>query len=345
MRRALIDWFEAHQRDLPWRKNRTGYRVWVSEVMLQQTQVNVVLPYFLRWMELFPTIEALAQAPREKVIKAWEGLGYYSRARNLHEGAQAICANYGGAMPKTVEELKQIKGIGPYTAGAIASLAFGEQAIAVDGNVKRVISRLYMIEASIDTSQGQSLIEELAQALLCHARPALVVEGLIELGALVCLKQPRCWQCPLQNTCQAFQAQRTEDFPVRKKRYATTHLHRFVYILLHEGHVLVSGVKDKGVMQDLWHFPFFESKKAEFDIGHYVNDQLGYNLSEPDVWEPVKHGFTRYCAHLYPHFWHLYGDRPSPKGREEWVSVEALRDLPFCGGHRELRDKLLKIRR
>jgi len=312
--------------------------------MLQQTQVSVVIPYFERWMQKFPSIEALAKASEDDVIKAWEGLGYYSRARNLHKAAQDICNRFNGIMPKTKQELLKIKGIGTYTAGAIAAFAFGEKVTAVDGNVRRVLSRLYMIEDSIDARTGQKKVEEYAEKLLCCDEPAGVVEGLIELGALVCQKVPKCWLCPLQKECQALKHGKTDLIPLRKKNPKITQIHRLVWVLIQSGHVLIRREQKNGVMQGLWHFPFLEASTAKGDLLGYLQEQLGRTLPSPKLLDPIKHGFTRFQAHLYPHIWNLQGADIQEFEDYRWVSFSELEDLPFCGGHRELKEYLLSTK-
>ena len=188
---GLLEWFEANKRVFPWREHPTPYRVWISEVMLQQTRAQVVVSYFDRWMKRFPNVEALAAAPIEEVIKIWEGLGYYSRARNLHKGAQEIVRKHGGRIPNTREALLELPGLGPYTAGAILSFGFHQRATAVDGNVLRVLSRFGWIAEDIGKIAARRKIEALAESLLDEKKPWVSAEALIELGATICLPQPR----------------------------------------------------------------------------------------------------------------------------------------------------------
>lgn len=335
-------WFSKYQRSLPWREERSPYRVWISEVMLQQTQVSVVIPYFNRWMEAFPTIEALAKADIDDVIKLWEGLGYYSRARNLHKAAQFVCAQMEGRLPSCKASLLKIPGIGPYTAGAIAAFAFGEKVAAVDGNVRRVMARLYGIEESIDLGSVQSHIEELALQLLPDSQPEMVVEALIELGALICQKKPHCFDCPLNQECLAHKKGLENKLPIRKARAKITALHRFVYVACCAGHVLVQRQSEKRVMQDLWHFPYIELDSPEFELGSLVEKlkgRLGELKGQVERLERIKHGFTRYQAHLYPHIWEV--ERRVSLAGCHWVDFRQLEQLPFCSGHREIRSKLL----
>src|SRR5215470_3894591 len=205
---ALLRWFSMNARDLPWRRTRDPYAIWVSEIMLQQTRVATVIPYWERWMARFPTVSALAEAPLDDVLAAWAGLGYYSRARNLHAGAQAVGTRFGGALPSCAAELREVPGIGPYTAGAIASIAFGERAPLVDGNVARVLARVFAIEHDIKSTAGSKALwaaaGELMNALPTGAAPGDLNQGLMELGATICAAtQPRCLVCPLARDCDA----------------------------------------------------------------------------------------------------------------------------------------------
>ena len=241
----LKDWFFLNRRLLPWRENPSPYEVWVSEVMLQQTQVTVVVEYFQRWMNLFPTVQALAAAPSGKVMKAWEGLGYYSRARNLHQGAQYLMEHHGGELPPNREDLKNVKGLGPYTIGAVLSFAFKQKASAVDGNVLRVLARYFCIEEEIDKSTTRKKIEQLTNDLLPNREPWVVMEALIELGALVCKKKPACHLCPLQQGCRAFKSCKAELLPIKKPRIKITHLHRIVTVI-HTGKKVLMKQGEKG---------------------------------------------------------------------------------------------------
>jgi A/G-specific adenine glycosylase len=212
--RAVVDWFRAGHRPMPWRGSRDPYAIWVSEIMLQQTRVETVIPYYQRWMTRFPTVSALAAAPLDDVLTAWAGLGYYSRARNLHAAANDVVANYGCQLPSTSTELRSLRGIGAYTAGAIASIAFGERAAALDGNVARVLSRLFAVE----TTQREQL-QPLAESLVPVEDPSSFNQGLMELGATICTpSQPRCFSCPVRRHCQAHATGRAAELPRKAAR-------------------------------------------------------------------------------------------------------------------------------
>ena len=285
--------------------------------MLQQTQASVVIPYFERWMESFPTISALAQAPQDEVIKLWEGLGYYARARHLHAAARQIERDYGGELPR---DLSGIKGIGPYTRGAIRSLAFHERSAAVDGNVRRVLSRFF---AAAD-------ISHLAEEILPFEEPWLIAEGLIELGALVCKRKPECRHCPLRSECKAYAQAETHLYPPKKVRPKTTHLKRHVGVIVHQDHILLTRGEKGKVMSDLYEFPFVDVTE---DIEKHLNLRLTPLKSLPEQ----RHTFTRYRVQLLPYLYRAE-ERPA---RFLWRERASLMALPFSSGHRRILNQLM----
>ena len=220
---TLLKWFDANRRDLPWRHNPTPYEVWLSEVILQQTRVSQGMDYYLRFIERWPTVVDLAEASEEEVLKMWQGLGYYSRARNLHHCAQQVTSEHKGQFPPDYEKLKQLKGIGDYTAAAIASIAFNLPHAVVDGNVYRVLARLYDIDTPININEGQKLFAQLAEDLLNRKQPGLHNQALMEFGALHCTpKNPNCLLCPLQAQCLAFAHQTVMQRPVKLQKVKVT---------------------------------------------------------------------------------------------------------------------------
>jgi A/G-specific adenine glycosylase len=315
---ALKDWFKVHRRDLPWRDNPSPYAVWVSEVMLQQTLASVVVDYFHRWMQRFPTLERLAAAPLEEVIKVWEGLGYYSRVRHLHQAAQYLMAHHGGKIPATYETLITIPGLGPYTVGAILSFAFRQKKAAVDGNTRRVLSRYFREESDKE-------IRHLAEELLPDEEPWEVVEGLIELGALVCKREPVCAQCPLKRSCRAHALGVERQFPPKKERPPLTHLVRSVFLLLHEGDLLVKKGVAGSVMADLYEFPFVEEGES------FLLPQGAWQLAE---FPPVLHHFTRFKVRLNPTLWKIE-EKKHYQGYA-WRPFKELLGLPFSAGHLQI---------
>jgi A/G-specific adenine glycosylase len=261
---ALVDWYAAAQRDLPWRKTRDPYAIWVSEIMLQQTRVATVIPYWTRWMERFPTVRALAAAPLDDVLAAWAGLGYYSRARNLHAGAAEVVARHAGALPRTAAALVEVRGIGAYTAGAIASIAYGERAPLVDGNVARVAARVFAMDLDVKSTAGGKRTWELAGAIM-RALPAERAAGdlnqaLMELGATVCTPtSPTCLVCPLRDACRARAAGRQDELPVlppRKNAAALPLVARTaLWIVDAAGRVLLARRRPAGLFGGLWELP------------------------------------------------------------------------------------------
>ena len=319
----LKTWFLINQRALPWREDKTPYRVWISEVMLQQTQVAVVVGYFERWMKRFPTVLDLAKASQEEVMKAWEGLGYYSRARNLLTAARQIVSDFAGEIPSKASLLEKLPGFGPYTIGAITSFAFGQRAAAVDGNVVRVLSRyLGSFETRRKFYEGRTL------ELLPEKEPWVVMEGLIELGALICLKKPQCPVCPLKSKCKAHLQGITDQLPVKKEAAPTIFLKRQVAIVRYGDEVLVCK-REKEVMAGLYEFPYAD-----------IEAPLPFTLPLKKVVDLpiVKHSFTRYQATLYPT---LYEASKKKKLKNfQWKKVETLKTLPFSSGHRKICEHL-----
>lgn len=320
----LRAWFLKNKRDLPWREGSSPYRIWVSEVMLQQTQVAVVLGYFTRWMERFPTLSSLAEASLEEVIKMWEGLGYYSRARNLYKGAKYLMDHHGGELPTSREALERVPGIGSYTAGAILSFAFRKKAAAVDGNVLRVLSRYRRIEEDITEGKTRRKIAEYTEAFLPEQEPWVIMEALIELGALVCMKQPRCFECPLQKNCLGLKAGIADLLPIKGRSEAVTVLERDVFVVFAEGEVLLSKGKQGQIMADLYEFPYQE-KGGKF-LG--LTGKVGKSLPI------VKHTFTRFRVTLSPHVFYL--DRKRDVPGYMWIGFRDLSQIPFSSGHRRI---------
>lgn len=336
----LRQWFLSQRRDLPWREDPSPYAVWVSEVMLQQTQVSVVIPYFLRWMQRFPNIEALAKSSVDAVLKEWEGLGYYSRARNLHEGARYVVEYFGGQLPASAEKLKQIKGLGEYTVGAILSFAFHQRAAAVDGNVLRVLARYYCIEDDICKGKVQKQIRGLTQELLPEKEPWIISEALIELGATVCMRKAKCHECPLKGGCKAFSKGLVDTLPVKGAAAAVTSLYRLVPVIVCGGKILVSRGVDGKVMAGLFQFPFFDVDSEKYDLARQKDlmKKCLQGLALKATWKQalptVKHSFTRYRACLMPHLYAVDGE--TEVEGFEWKTMHELKQMPFSSGHRRI---------
>lgn len=328
----LRRWFINNQRDFPWRRDPHPYAVWVSEVMLQQTRASVVIPYFERWMELFPTIQVLSEAPLEAVIKAWEGLGYYSRARNLHEGARYVMEHFNGCLPSDARQLRKIKGLGPYTIGAIQAFAFGQKAAAVDGNVLRVMARYHNIHDDIAKSATIEHVRQLTQDFLPEESPGEVMEALIELGATLCGKQPLCARCPLNESCSGFALGTAAGLPIKKKGPKTELLQRAVALIFHEEQILVRRCSKGEIMSDLHEFPYTDDGSIT-EVLNRLKHLFG-PIKLMRTLPQVQHSFTRYKATLTPYC--LASDTKSVVPGYFWQPRSQLDALAFSSGHRRI---------
>ncbi|MCA1055612.1 A/G-specific adenine glycosylase [Rossellomorea aquimaris] len=295
----LISWFSREQRDLPWRKDRDPYKVWVSEIMLQQTRVDTVIPYFNRFIEKFPTIEALASADEDAVLKAWEGLGYYSRVRNLQSAAREVHETYGGIVPDTPKGISALKGVGPYTAGAILSIAYGKPEPAVDGNVMRVFSRILSIWLDIAKPASRKVFEEAVRELISKENPSYFNQALMELGALICTPtSPSCLLCPVREHCQAFHEGVQTELPVKSKKKAPRKLNMAAAVLFTEDdRIVIHKRPSTGLLANLWEFPNFEvgpSRSGRKQLGEALETDYGVEAS-------LKAGIVSRIQHVFSH--------------------------------------------
>lgn len=335
-------WFEENKRDFPWRQERTPYKVWISEVMLQQTRASVVVPYFIRWMEIFPDVEKLAQASLEQVMKVWEGLGYYSRARRLHEGAREICSRFSGCIPSSREDLHSIQGLGSYTVGAILSFGFSQRAPAVDGNVMRVLSRYFLIEENISKASVRKLLDKRAEEFLDLDKPWVSSEALIELGATICSLKPSCYECPLKTGCLAFKENKMDLLPIKNSNPEPTFLYRRVAIIEANGFFLIKKETEGKVMAGLYEFPYFEMKKSSLDSLESLREIENFLKCKPHpvrTLSRIKHTFTRYKVELYPIWFRL--DFKKVIDGWEWISFDRFSQIPFSSGHKKIMEKIL----
>lgn len=261
---ALLAWFDAHRRALPWRGSPDAYGVWLSEIMLQQTRVDTVVPYYLRFLERYPSVGALAEAPIDEVLGAWSGLGYYRRARSLHAAAQAVIERHGGRFPSELSALRALPGIGAYTAGAIASIAFGVRTPLVDGNVARVLSRLYTLDAPLGTSASDRALWAAAEGLVPEERPGDFNQALMELGATVCTPdRPLCERCPLAQRCRARLEGRALELPVPRARKAPTRVRLVAAVVRSRAGLLLARRPVGGLFGGLWEPPMVEGSLRE----------------------------------------------------------------------------------
>ncbi|MDH3345862.1 MAG: A/G-specific adenine glycosylase [Kiritimatiellaceae bacterium] len=315
IKNGLLPWFAKNRRDLPWRRNRTPYRVWVSEIMLQQTRVDTVIDYYRRWMKSFPSWRALASAPQADVLKAWEGLGYYSRARNLHAAAKNICDVFHGRAPNTTAELRKLPGVGPYTAAAIASLAFNEDAAVVDGNVIRVLSRLFAFGGDTKDAAGKKKMQAWADELLVEGRAGEHNEAMMELGALVCVPvAPKCADCPLQSVCSAFASGMPDKYPVMKKKKKAPHIVVGAAVTVNcKGEVLIAQRLEGDMLGGLWEFPGGKQELGETIqecIARELKEELGINVEVGEFLMTVKHAYSHFTMTMHVYFTKIISGRP-----------------------------------
>lgn len=256
----FVEWYEREKRNLPWRYNHDPYRIWISEIMLQQTRVDTVIDYFYRFMEWFPTIEELANEPEEKLLKAWEGLGYYSRARNIQAAAKQIMSEFGGEMPQTVAEISSLKGIGPYTTGAIASIAFDLPEPAIDGNVMRVVSRLFCIEEDIAKASSRKVFDEAVRSIIDEEHPGEFNQAFMDLGSAICTPtSPKCEICPIQSFCLANKRGIQANFPVKTKKAKPKDVYYVAAAIQDQaGSFYLEKRTSQKLLADMWTFPLVE---------------------------------------------------------------------------------------
>ncbi|MBI4856995.1 MAG: A/G-specific adenine glycosylase [Acetobacterium woodii] len=293
LQQDLTKWFIKSKRDLPFRRTKDPYFIWISEIMAQQTQIDTLIPYYNRFIENFPNVFSLAAAPEDAVIKAWEGLGYYSRARNLHQAAKTIVSDYEGIIPHTFAELIKLPGIGPYTGGAIASIAFNERVSAVDGNVLRVISRYCNSFDDIGDAKTKKRMTQWIETIL-PAASGDFNEGLMELGAMICTPQgPQCLICPIRSGCQSYAAGTTEQIPVKKKKQKQLTKQMEVGIVKQNGELFFVRRPKSGLLSGMWSFPIAETAEGN---GSDIKKKLGETISE--LGEPVFIGTSR---HVFSH--------------------------------------------
>ena len=288
----LCSWYEKNKRILPWRKNRDPYRVWVSEIMLQQTRVEAALPYYERFLKALPTVFDLAAAEEDRLLKLWEGLGYYSRVKNMQKAAQTVVNDYGGEFPRDRKLLEKLSGIGSYTAGAISSIAFGLPESAVDGNVLRVTARLCNNDEDILLPQTKKRVEkELQSVYPAVSDPGTLTQAIMELGALICIPgAPRCENCPLCDICQAHAAGRTRELPVREVKTTKKTQKRTVLLLISEGRVALKKRDSSGPLAGLWEFPGFEAELSQPALQNELQKRGIHAL--PQKFIKSKHVFT-----------------------------------------------------
>ncbi|PAE41044.1 A/G-specific adenine glycosylase [Bacillus sp. 7884-1] len=330
----LISWFKAEQRELPWRKDQDPYKVWVSEIMLQQTRVDTVIPYFNRFIEWFPTIEDLANANDDKVLKAWEGLGYYSRVRNLHSAVKEVNEKYDGQVPNTPKEISNLKGVGPYTAGAILSIAYGIPEPAVDGNVMRVLSRILSIWEDIAKPSTRKIFENAVRQLISHEDPSAFNQALMELGALICTPtSPSCLLCPVRDHCQGFHEGVESELPIKTKKNSQKNVELAAIIVKNEmGKVLIHKRPETGLLANLWEFPNVEIHQPllmdRTQITDLFKDSFDMNIMLDKGIGQIEHIFSHLIWNIRV-FTGTIGSDFSEGNGWKFISLDEMEDYAF----------------
>jgi A/G-specific adenine glycosylase len=299
----LLRWNkDKNRRAMPWKGEKDPYRIWLSEIILQQTRVEQGLKYYQHFIEVYPDIESLAAAPDEQVYKSWEGLGYYSRCRNLLSTARTVSSELGGVFPKTFDEIRRLKGVGPYTASAIASFAFNEPHAVLDGNVFRVLSRIFAIEKPVDTTEGKKYFTALANELLDKRNPGEYNQAIMDFGALICKPSPECDECPFKKNCEAYLQDRVSLFPVKRKKAASKKRWFEYFILEHDGKVAIRQRVEKDIWRELYEFPLIESAKeaTENFAAKKAEAWLGISKKDYSVLE-ISSSFKQQLTHQQIH--------------------------------------------
>lgn len=327
--KELISWYEREKRDLPWRKDRDPYKIWVSEIMLQQTRVDTVIPYFNNFLKKFPTLKHLSEADEDTVLKAWEGLGYYSRVRNLHSAVKEVQEKYGGVVPNTREEIRALKGVGPYTAGAILSIAYGIPEPAVDGNVMRVLSRILLIREDIAKPSTRKIFEQAVREMISHENPSAFNQALMEMGALICTPtSPACLLCPVQKFCHAFSEGVQSELPVKTKGKKQRRVSLSAFILTDEtGKTVIQKRPDEGLLAGLWEFPTVEQEYPLI----YEKSEFSPVLREKSGIDALVERKAGHINHVFSHLvWDIdvyEGRLLSPVPENEQIRIVSGKDI------------------
>ncbi len=338
--RRLLEWYARNQRTLPWRGSRDPYAVWVSEIMLQQTRVEAVIPYFLRWMKRFPNVQKLAAASQQEVLKAWEGLGYYSRARNLHRAARVVVDEFGGSLPRRAAELRKLPGIGRYTAGAVASIAFRQDEPALDGNIRRVLARVFNVEEAADSPAGERRLWELALQNLPMGRAGDYNQALMDLGATVCVPaNPLCAECPLNGMCEARGLGVQNERPVMRAKGAVPHRLHAAAVIVRRGRVLLSRRHPKGLLGGMWEFP--NAATGTFSarsVTAALHKAYGLRIRCGEPLAIVRHRYSHFSVEVRV-FRCTMDSGPLP-GELRWVPVRDVEQLPMGRVDRQIARQL-----
>ncbi|HBZ57443.1 MAG TPA: A/G-specific adenine glycosylase [Syntrophobacteraceae bacterium] len=341
---GLLRWFASNQRSLPWRNRYTPYATWIAEMMLQQTRTATVIPYYERWMRRFPDVRWLARASEQEVLKLWEGMGYYSRARNIHKTARVLMEQFGGVFPDNYEDIIQLPGIGPYTASAILSIAFNQDYPVVDGNVERVFARLYDLQQPVKAKKSRDFIRSTALSLLPSGRAREFNQALMELGATLCLpRNPLCVECPIEDCCKSKRLGVAHLRPVMAARKPLVPIEVALGVLMEGDRVLIQKRPTEGLMAGLWEFPGGKLEDGETPVEalkREFQEELGLGIEPIRKLTVIRHQYTSYRVTLHCYLCcfqaksqRIGGDLVSTP---RWVTVAELDRYPFPAANRRL---------
>lgn len=345
----LLAWYDQNKRSLPWRDHPDPYHIWVSEIMAQQTRLETVIPYYLRWMARFPDIQALAHADQSEVLRLWEGLGYYSRARNLHRAAQIVVERHRGQLPSDLDALISLPGIGRYTAGAITSLAFGQDQPLVDGNVKRVLARLINLQEAVNTSAGEKLVWQLAGEMLPPGKAADFNQALMDLGATICLpRNPDCADCPWASECLANELGLQDELPHKKPKVKVPHHTVTGAVIRREDKVLIAQRPANGLLGGMWEFPGGKQEDGEdlpTCLQREIQEELGVRINVGSKLGTFRHAYTHFKVTLHAFHCQLNVGQPRPLEAQalQWVGLRELAQYPMGKIDRQISDKLIRL--
>ena len=324
----IIDWYSQNKRDLPWRHTKDPYKIWLSEIILQQTQVTQGLPYYHRFITAYPDVHRLASASEQEVLNLWQGLGYYSRARNLHYTAKDIVNNYQGIFPKTYNKLLKLKGIGEYTAAAIASFCYNEPIAVLDGNVYRVLARIFGIDTPINSTEGKKIFKNLAQKNIYTQNPAIYNQAIMEFGALLCKPtQPKCDICPVSKDCIGYQTGKTNKLPIKLSKNKIKNRYLNYFLVTWQHHIVLEKREKKDIWQNLYQLPLIETPNSKLFLSEelellYKKFQIS-PVKEPELIEKAVHKLTH--QHLHIIFWQIQSKQKPLKA----ILKKKIKDYPL----------------
>lgn len=335
LRQKLLKWYDQNQRDLPWRRTTDPYHIWISEVMLQQTQVNTVIPYYKRFLKLLPNLKTLADADSNNVLKVWEGLGYYARARNFKKAASIVLNKHQGQVPEDEGSFRELPGVGEYICAAVLSIAFKKPLAVVDGNVKRVLARLLCIDQPVNNSRNHTIFSEAAGLLLARRKPHLFNQAMMELGALICRpKNPDCLNCPLQKFCGAYLKNRVEELPKRIQTKKVPTYHISAGVIFKKDKILITQRKPDGLLGGLWEFPGGKVQKGETAKAaciREIKEEVNLEVEITENLTTIKHAYTHFKIIMNVFICDYVRGRINLNGPEDfhWSSIEQIEDYPL----------------